>query len=455
MALDTWVMQPGWNFLDEYGDEEYLDKMGAIGVGNLAFGAALPLESNPANYHGSIKGSPPFDFQGQETRILGFLEAAWRRDFGVYAYGTNPHMALSEEVSRNFRTRRRLNADGEVEEQEFTWGTCANDEEYLQFYLGRLRDAHQAFPRLAGFLNDGPEFGYEISPELFGGMLTIFSCFGACCERKAADLGYDLSRLRAAAAELMRSLRTLDDGLIERTLRRQGDPADMLAAVAGDPAIVDWFLFKRASIADYIRRLCTGVKEIHPDLEMGIGSRLPAFTPLTAYDLQHLAGHAHFFLPKLYLWMGGFDGLYGTVYRWVATLARWNPGLSEERLLACLFSLFGFRLPEVESLDDLRRHIRPEFADTMELTHVGDPFPAAFFSEIVAEQVRKMIAQVGDAGRVRPWLDCHHGGRPLMPHELDQVLAAAAGAGLRTYLNYCRIDAGNWEVAVKHGRQKD
>ena len=275
MALDTWVMQPGWNFLDEYGDEEYLDKMGAIGVGNLAFGAALPLESNPANYHGSIKGSPPFDFQGQETRILGFLEAAWRRDFGVYAYGTNPHMALSEEVSRNFRTRRRLNADGEVEEQEFTWGTCANDEEYLQFYLGRLRDAHQAFPRLAGFLNDGPEFGYEISPELFGGMLTIFSCFGACCERKAADLGYDLSRLRAAAAELMRSLRTLDDGLIERTLRRQGDPADMLAAVAGDPAIVDWFLFKRASIADYIRRLCTGVKEIHPDLEMGIGSRLP------------------------------------------------------------------------------------------------------------------------------------------------------------------------------------
>ena len=33
--------------------------------------------------------------------------------------------------------------------------------------------------------------------------------------------------------------------------------------------------------------------------------------------------------------------------------------------------------------------------------------------------------------------------------------AAAAGAGLRTYLNYCRIDAGNWEVAVKHGRQKD
>ena len=30
MALDTWVLQPGWTFLGEYEDEDYLDKMEAV-----------------------------------------------------------------------------------------------------------------------------------------------------------------------------------------------------------------------------------------------------------------------------------------------------------------------------------------------------------------------------------------------------------------------------------------
>lgn len=61
-----------------------------------------------------------------------------------------------------------------------------------------------------------------------------------------------------------------------------------------------------------------------------------------------------------------------------------------------------------------------------------------------------MIAQAGDAGRVRPWLDSHHGGRVLTPNELDMTLNAAESAGLKTYLYYCSLEPGNWEVAVKH-----
>jgi hypothetical protein len=454
MPLDTWVMQPGWNFLQEYTADELLDKMEEAGVANLAFGAALPLESNPANYRGALGPSPPFDFGGQEQAIKDFLDAAWIRNLRVYAYGTNPHMTLSEEITSNFRLRRRLGPDGEVDDTEFTWGTCANDLEYREFYLGRIRDAHQSFPRLAGILNDGPEFGYEVSEELFDGMLTIFGCFGSCCERKSAALGYDFDSLKQAALSLMRFLRSLDAIAIERTLEHRGDPVEALAAAAGEPAIVDWYRFKRDSVADYVQELYQGIKETDPDLELGIGSRLPAFTPFTASDLERLAHHADFVLPKLYLWMGGFDGLYGTVYRWVETLSRWNPGLSEGQLLTFVHHLFDLRLPGVEGLDDLRRHVEHGFADKIEGTPHGDPFPAEFFTEVVADQVRKMIDQVGDAARVRPWLDCHHGGRTLTPDELDQVLAAGEGAGLQTYLNYCRIDPGNWAVARKHARRR-
>ena len=52
------------------------------------------------------------------------------------------------------------------------------------------------------------------------------------------------------------------------------------------------------------------MKQVDSSLLVGVGSRLPPFTPLTGYDLTH---HVDFLLPKIYLWMRGVDGLYGTV----------------------------------------------------------------------------------------------------------------------------------------------
>ena len=83
-----------------------------------------------------------------------------------------------------------------------------------------------------------------------------------------------------------------------------------MADAAGVVMIEDWLRFKSDSIASYIEDLCTGVKQVDSSLAVGVGSRLLAFTPLTGYDLTH---HVDFLLPKIYLWMRGVDGLYGTV----------------------------------------------------------------------------------------------------------------------------------------------
>ena len=188
-----------------------------------------------------------------------------------------------------------------------------------------------------------------------------------------------------------------------------------------------------------------------------MGSRLPAFTPLTGSDLTALAAHADFLLPKIYLWMDGYDGLYGTVYRWAKTLVDWYPQLSESLVVQFVDTLFGFSLPGVDRPADMLRHAeatRPEATEADEvvrLVRAGDPFPEQFFSDVVVDQVQEMIRQVGDPARVCPWVCTSHGGRALTPHELDLLLTAAGTGGLVKYLNFCSLADDDWAIAVKHG----
>ena len=453
MSLNTWVMVGGWNFLDRFEVDEFLDKMEEAGAGHLAFGGSLPLEPDPRNYaEGPVRGqAPPPEVMAREGEVRSLFRAARDRGMRVYSYGTNPHAGGAEAVYVQLRNKHVLDLDGCLQGVKSYWGACASAPEFRAYYLGRIRDAHQCFPEVEGFLNDGPEFGYEIMPGFMNDNWNLFACFGSCCREKAVELGYDFEDLRQAAAALMRWLQGLDASALEHMLGYPDDPLDALSVAVNEPGIKTWFRFRQDVIASYIEGLCEGVKSVDPGLRMGVGSRLPAFTPLTGYDLSRLARYADFLLPKLYLWMGGCDGLYGTVYRWARTLKTWNPHLTEDLLFRFVYRLFGFELPGVGSLDEIIRHIDPACADTTGRTHLGVPFPAAFFTGAMADQVRTMIAQVGDAERVRPWFHTDHGGRVLTPQELDLALIAATDAGLTTYLYYCPFEPGNWEVAVKHG----
>ena len=455
MALDTWVMVGSWHYLVQFGIEEFLDRMAEAGVGHLAFGAPLPLQPDPANYADSpVKGqAPPPEIMACESFVRSFFRAARDRGVSLYCYGTNPHMNGVKAVYQQLESKRVLAPDQSLIEVDSYWQACASSPGFLSYHLGRIRDAHQFYPEVDGFLNDGPEFGYEIAPGFMADNLNLFGCFGPCCQRQAQELGYDFEELKQAAMALMGWLRHLDLAGIERMLEHPGKPLEALAAGAGAPHIEAWLRFKQDAIVSYVRGLCQGVKEVDPALSTGVGSRLPAFVPLTGYDLRRLASHADFLLPKIYLWMGGVDGLYGTVYRWANTLHTWNADLPEELLFRFAFRLFAFELPDVGRLHDMERNIETGFQDTTLLTYLGEPFPNEFFTRVVADQVSEMIAQIGEAGRVRPWLHTHHGGRALTPHELDLTLSASESVGLQTYLNYCPIEPGTWEVAVKHGKK--
>jgi hypothetical protein len=75
---------------------------------------------------------------------------------------------------------------------------------------------------------------------------------------------------------------------------------------------------------------------------------------LTTQDYQKMHGFFDCIFPKHYYWHRGFDGMYGTVARWVQTLKDWNPAFTEQDCFAVVKVLFGLEFPKVNSLADIR-----------------------------------------------------------------------------------------------------
>jgi hypothetical protein len=451
----------GWNALGHDEVDALLDRMEQASVRRLAFGGALPIEPDARHYTDTelTPVEPPAETMQKQSQIRSLFSAVRERGMEIYIYGTNPHSGGgSRQVYGQLACKHVLDADGTARPVDSYWGACVNGAQFLPYHLGRIRDAYHHFPEVSGFLNDGPEFGYEIAPGLMGDNWSVFSCFGPCCEQRANAVGHDLAASRLATLALHEALRSLDAERVEEAITSPAGLPETLAVIADAPAIAEWLAFKSDAVVAYTQALCDGVRQIDASLQVGIGSRLPAFTPLTGSDLSRLARHADFVLPKIYLWMGGYDGLYGTIYRWTRTLAEWNASLSESLLVRLVFKLFGFALPGVKCLADMERHLDPADLEAVEvgavtrLTREGDPFPERFFDEVVVDQVETMVAQAGDPWRVRPWVGTSHGGRIMTPGELDQLLTAGERGGLQTYMYYGAPDGEEWAQAVGHAR---
>lgn len=471
MSLDTWVMVGKWDFLDQRTPHAFLDQMQDAGVRNVALGGTLPLLPDPAHYQESEipPEPPPAAVMDYAARVETLFQEAESRGIGVWVYGTNPHANRLSHLYQRLPQKHWLTPDLTIQPVQSYWGACASGDPFIPYYLARARDAFARFPSMRGILNDGPEFGYEIAPGFMGGNWDLFTCFGPCCAARAQAMGVDWNGILATARTLRHRLRSLDEATLRAAIASQADspasptnPAatertaiDVLAALVGMPALPEWFQFKTAVAEWHIARLCAGVNTISPTLAVGVGSRTAAFAPLTGYDLRRISRHADFVLPKLYMWMGGYDGLYGSVYRWADLLCQWNPTLSPALVMQAVFALFGFALPEVATHTDMERYIDPAHLHSGADVPGGDPFPDEFFATVAVSETQKMIHRTGDASRVRPWTGISHGGRIMTAHELDQMVAAGERGGLVTYLHYSGIDGDVWEVARRHAAQPD
>jgi hypothetical protein len=307
------------------------------------------------------------------------------------------------------------------------------DELTRRAICARMIDTLEHYPMVDGAIMDGPEWGYEIAPHHMNYRSYIFNDLPESVAGKAAELGYDYARLVAAKDRLYERLHNLDPRRIR--LHAPGGLLGAFELFGEDPDLFAWFRFRVDALTAFFRGVSDCLRaEMSRPIRLGVGPRSAAFAPLCGYDMARLAEFMDILLPKHYFWQRGFDGLLGTVYRYVETLTSWNPGLGDAEALAVVKALFGLSLPGVYSRSDLESALTAEFCQ-----------------EVVAQETRRPLAVVDDPQRIVPWVDAGrfpHDGDPMSAGDLRRVLLAAQEAGLQRFLYHHagNLTAGEWAV---------
>ena len=300
-------------------------------------------------------------------------------------------------------------------------------------FCARTIDTLEHFPMADGGIMDGPEWGYEIAPHHMNHRSYIFNDLPESVEPLCRKLGYDYRTLVAAKDRLFTALHCLDADRAVLDGRR--GLLGALALFGSDPDLVAWLRFRAEALTEFAKgvRGCLDAQMTHR-AKLGYGPRSACFALLCGYDFERLAEWVDVLLPKHYFWQRGFDGLYGTVYRYVETLTLWNPGLSDAAALAVVKALFGLELPSVD-----------------DRSHLDRGFPPEFFETVVKQETSRALAAVADPERIVPWVDAGrrpHDGDPFPAGELLRVLEASRDVGLKRFLyhHHGNLTPGEWSV---------
>ena len=250
--------------------------------------------------------------------------------------------------------------------------------------------------------------------------------------KKAAVRGYDVARLERGMHHLRNSFQSLTPSRV-RYWGARGLLAGLFLFDLDEDALY-WLRWRREDSLMEGRAVRRELNELPRRLLLGNGVRTAVFSGMTAVDFHAWDEILDLLLVKHYFWHRGFDGLYGTVARWVRQIGEWNPELTEEDCFTVVEAWLGVELPEVGCLADM---------------DLG--FPQAFFDQVVQEETRRALAAVGDPGKVVPWVDTGrmpHGGDPMTAGDLHRILEASEAAGLQRFLfhNHSHLTAAEWRV---------
>lgn len=297
-------------------------------------------------------------------------------------------------------------------------------------FAAGVQDTMNAFPQARGIVIDGPgEHSYELAFHHGGEVFEIPEQE----KPRLAHLGVDISRMERGIAHLSDRLHHLTSAGV-----RYYSPGGMLGGLALFDLNEDslyWLRTRQETSLRYMAAVRQQIDRLNRKVKLGGIVRTSTFSLLTSQDYQKMYPYFDHVFPKLYFWNRGFDGMYGTLARWVEKISEWNPGLSESDSFAVVKSWFGIELPGIRSLADMDQ--------------VG--FPDAFFSEIVYSEVRRALDAMGNDENVIAWVSTGrhpHAGDPMPSEELHSLLVASQRAGLKRFVYHPDPDLGapEWDV---------
>ncbi len=293
--------------------------------------------------------------------------------------------------------------------------------------LAGTQDIVNAYPQAHGVISDGPgENHYEL-PFHHGGKV-----FEIRAPERFEAIGADVERMQRGIDHLSQRFHNLTPGLV-----RYHAPGGMLGTLNLfdlNEDVLYWLRMRQEWSHSEWRAARANIDRLNRRVQLGAIPRTAAFSSLTGQNYQQMTPYYDFIFPKHYYWHRGFDGLYGTVARWVQTLSQWNPSLTEEDCFSVVRSIFGIDLPGVRSLMDME---------------MG--FPDEFFSRVVYGETRRALAAIGDDDKVIAWVSTGrspHAGDAMPVRDLVGILRASQEAGLKRFIFHPDPDLGaaEWRV---------
>jgi hypothetical protein len=295
-----------------------------------------------------------------------------------------------------------------------------------------VEDTLHAFPQAAGVIIDGAgEHHYELAFHHGGELFEIRDYQRAMY----THLGFDAARMERGMQHLRARFHQLTPARV-----RFHRPGGMLAGLSLFDLNEDALYWLRMRQETTLRNMAAVRKEwgrLSRPAKLGTIPRSAAFSVLTTQDYEKTHGFFDYIFPKHYYWHRGFDGMYGTVARWVETLHQWNPSLTEEDCFDVVKVLFGLELPGARTLSGMERG-----------------FPDEFFDKVVYSETRRALEATGDPRKVIAWVSTGrnpHAGDPMPAHDLERILTASHRAGLQRFIFHpdLNLGAAEWRVISK------
>lgn len=356
----------------------------------------------------------------------------------VYAaYGVAPPPATPLDSAKEKRLRALLDDIVRRGWELFFFGTprsggsrpAAEDPFGVAGYAAGVQDAMNAFPQVQGVIIDGAgEHHYELAFHHGGELLELREWE----RRRYPLLGMDVARMERGIVQLRQNFHRLTPAQV-----RYHAPGGLLAGLSLFDLTEDtlyWLRMRQESSLRYFAAVRREIDRMNRKVKLATIPRSAAFSVLTTQDYARMHPYFDYVFPKHHFWHRGFDGMYGTVARWVETLHAWNPSLTEEDCFTAVKIWFGLELPGVRTLADLERG-----------------FPDEFFDRVVFSETRRALEAIGDPRKVIAWVStgrAPHAGDAMTAHDLERILAASQRAGLQRFLFHPDPDLGvpEWTV---------
>lgn len=292
-----------------------------------------------------------------------------------------------------------------------------------------IEDTMRAFPQAKGVIIDGAgEHHYELAFHHGGELFEIRDG-----ERPLLQhLGFDVKRIERGIAHLRDRMHNLSPAMV-RYYSAGGLMGGLSLFDLNEDALY-WFRARQEVTLQTAAAYRQQIDRLDRKAQLGTIPRSTSFSLLTTQDYLKIHGYFDYLFPKHYFWHRGFDGMYGTVARWVQTICKWNPKLTEQDCFAVVKCWFGLQLPGVRTLADLE---------------MG--FPDEFFNEVVYTETRRALDAVGDPEKVIAWVSTGrnpHAGDPMPARVLQRILVASHRAGLKRFIYHPDLNLGAAEWSV-------